>query len=340
MSVGIVDIFIVLFVLMGGIVGYKNGAIKEGVQFVGLLICLIVAFIFKDQLMILMYENLPFFNFFGIIRGLDAINVLFYQLIAFIVIFAALMFILKVLIVITGFVELLLKMTVFLSVPSKIIGIFVGMIEFYVYVFVVLYILNMPIFNLSYVADSKYGNIVLENTPILSSFVDNTVNVYVDVWNIIKNRDKKSNKEVNTLVLVTLLDNKLITVDSARKLVSANKIIIEDESILDDYEDGLDISKILNAGRETLRTGVKSVNDQITFDNTEIQVVSISDELCVFNGNCNEFDELTVVLYVKTSSIKKNYTLLTDGKEQLLTGTDNYIFAEINNGQLNIGYVR
>lgn len=270
MSVGIVDIFIVLFVLMGGVVGYKNGAIKEGVQFVGLFICLIVAFIFKDQLMVLMYENLPFFNFFGIIRGLDAINVLFYQLIAFIVIFAALMFILKVLIVITGFVELLLKMTVFLSVPSKIIGIFVGMIEFYVYVFVVLYILNMPIFNLSYVADSKYGNIVLENTPILSSFVDNTVNVYVDVWNIIKNRDKKSNKEVNTLVLVTLLDNKLITVDSARKLVSANKIIIEDESILDYYEDGLDISKILNAGRENLRAGVKSVNEQIIFDNKEI----------------------------------------------------------------------
>lgn len=241
MIVSIVNVFIILFVIMGGIVGYKNGAIKEGIQFIGLFICLIIAFLFKDQLMVLMYENLPFFNFFGLIRGLDAINILFYQLISFLVIFGALMFILRVVIVITGFVDILIKMTIFLSFPSKIIGIFVGMIEFYVYVFVILYILNMPIFNLSYVADSKYGNLVLENTPILSGFVDDTVNVYIDVWDIIKNRDNRSNKEVNTLVLATLLDNKLITIDSTKKLVNANKIIIEDESILDDYEDDVNL---------------------------------------------------------------------------------------------------
>lgn len=241
MIVSIVNVFIILFVIMGGIVGYKNGAIKEGIQFIGLFICLIIAFLFKDQLMVLMYENLPFFNFFGLIRGLDAINILFYQLISFLVIFGALMFILRVVIVITGFVDILIKMTIFLSFPSKIIGIFVGMIEFYVYVFVILYILNMPIFNLSYVADSKYGNLVLENTPILSEFVDDTVNVYIDVWDIIKNRDNRSNKEVNTLVLATLLDNKLITIDSTKKLVNANKIIIEDESILDDYEDDVNL---------------------------------------------------------------------------------------------------
>ena len=47
----------------------------------------------------------------------------------------------------------------------------------------------------------------------------------------------KSNKEINTLVLATLLDNKLITIDSARELVESNKIIIEDNSLLDQYQD-------------------------------------------------------------------------------------------------------
>lgn len=237
LSISIVDAFIVLFVLMGGIVGYKHGAIREGTQFVGLIVVLIVSFILKDKLMIILYENLPFFNFFGLIEGLDAVNILFYQLISFIFIFAILTFILRVLIVITGLVEWLLKLTVFFSVPSKIIGIFVGMLEFYVYVFVVLYILNMPVFNLTYVSDSRFGNSVLENTPVLSGLVDGTVTVYTDVWNIIQNRDKRSNSEVNTLVLATLLDNKLITIDSARKLVQSNKIIIRDPSILDEYED-------------------------------------------------------------------------------------------------------
>ena len=111
------------------------------------------------------------------------------------------------------------------------------MLEYYVYVFIILYILNMPIFNLTYVNDSKYGNSVLENTPILSNLVSDTVDVYKDVWNIIKNKDNKSNREVNSLVLATLLDNKLITIDSARKLVESNKIIIEDNSILDNYKD-------------------------------------------------------------------------------------------------------
>lgn len=237
MIVSIVDALIVVIVIMGGIVGYKHGAIKEGTQFIGLIVVLIISFLLKDSLMVVMYENLPFYKFFGLIEGVDAVNVLFYQLIAFLIIFIALTFILRVLIVITGFVEWLLKLTVFFSVPSKIIGIFVGMLEFYVYIFVVLYILNMPVFNLTYVNDSKFGSAILDNTPVLSGLVDDTVNVYTDIFNIIKDRDGKSNSEVNTLVLATLLDNKLITIDSARKLVDSNKIVIDDVTVLDNYKD-------------------------------------------------------------------------------------------------------
>ena len=237
MIISLVDAIIILLILMGGIVGYKNGFIKEGMQFVGMLFIVIVSFLLKDSLMVLLYENLPFFNFFGFIKGISAINILFYQLIAFLIIFLALTFILKVLIVITGFIEWMLKLTVFLKIPSKILGIFVGVLEFYVYTFIILYVLNMPVFNLSYVADSKYGEAILNNTPILSTMVDDTVKAYSDVWKIIKDKYDMTNAEVNTLVLVKLLDNKLITVDSAKKLVDANKIIITDKSILDNYSD-------------------------------------------------------------------------------------------------------
>ena len=187
--------------------------------------------------MILMYENLPFFNFFGVLKGIEAINILFYQLVSFLIIFAALMFLLKVLLVVTGLVEHLLKMTIFLSIPSKILGLFVGALEYYVYVFIVLFILSMPIFNLNIVKDSNLTNNMLENTPILSNIVNDTVNVYSDVWNIIKNEEGKDKTEINTLVLATLLDNKLISVESAKTLVSTNKITIKDSSILDNYSD-------------------------------------------------------------------------------------------------------
>ncbi len=237
MNLSIVDAIIVVIILLGGLIGFKNGAIKEGVKFVGIVVILVISFALKDNLMVLMYENLPFFDFFGIIRGLSSINILFYQFIAFLVIFAALTFILRVLLVITGLIEWLLKLTIFLRGISKVVGIFVGLLEYYVYVYIALYILSMPVLNLSYVANSNLGNNILENTPILSNLTDNTITVYSNVWDIVKNKENKSNEEVNTLVLATLLDNKLITPSSAKKLIDSNKIIINDTSILDNYQD-------------------------------------------------------------------------------------------------------
>jgi hypothetical protein len=64
--------------------------------------------------MIIMYENLPFFDFFGLIEGVDSINILLYQLISFVIVFSCLMLVLKVLVVITGMVEWLLKKMVFM----------------------------------------------------------------------------------------------------------------------------------------------------------------------------------------------------------------------------------
>ena len=114
MSLSIVDVIIVILIILGAVIGFKNGAIKEGVKFVGIIVIAIVAFAFKDDLMVLLYENLPFYNFFGIIRGLSAVNILLYQMVAFLIIFAALTFVLRVLLVITGLIEWLLKLTVFL----------------------------------------------------------------------------------------------------------------------------------------------------------------------------------------------------------------------------------
>ena len=43
--------------------------------------------------------------------------------------------------------------------------------------------------------------------------------------------------EINTEVLITLLENKLISVESAKKLVFQNKVLITDETILDNYQE-------------------------------------------------------------------------------------------------------
>jgi len=110
----IVDFIIITFIILGAIIGFKQGAIKTGVDFLGIGLIAIISFVFKDKLMVLLYEHLPFFDFFGLIKGITSVNILFYQILSFIIIFMALTFILKILIAITGIIEWILKMTIFL----------------------------------------------------------------------------------------------------------------------------------------------------------------------------------------------------------------------------------
>ena len=350
MVVSIIDVIIILMIAMGAIVGFKNGAIKEGTKFIGLFAIIIISFILKDKLMVLLYENMPFFDFFGVIKGIDAINVLFYQLISFLVIFTVFMFVLKVLLVVTGLVEWLLKMTIFLSIPSKILGIFVGMLEYYVYLFIILYILNMPIFGLTLVSESKVGSYMLDNTPILSDLVDDTVKAYSDVWDVVKNRDDLSNMEANTYVLATLLDNKLITIESARKLVKSNYITIEDTSILDKYKDDESFFEAIggcvliggcngenNAIKEVYKTNIYTDGDTYSYENISFKVSYIGFNSCISDSTCKEDDKIEVGLTVNTIFSIKEMKVTTGDRYKWIADTDNYIFARIEKGSLVVG---
>ena len=180
-----------------------------------------------------MYENLPFFSFGGFIKGIEAINVLLYEVLAFIIVFIALLFILKVVLLVTGLIEKILKATVILSIPSKILGIVVGLIEMYVYVFLVLVILTLPIFKIPYVRESQIGNFMLNNTPILSGISEEMIDIYGNVYTIVTEKDNKTNEELNEEVLTFLIDKQVLTRDSAKRLVEQNKIHINDTSILE-----------------------------------------------------------------------------------------------------------
>lgn len=229
----IADIAILIALALGAVMGFKSGVIKKTADFLGTFIIIILAFYLKNDLSVLMYENLPFFNFGGFIKGVEAINVLLYELIAFFIVFVALLFILKVVLLVTGIIEKILKATVILSIPSKLLGIVVGIIESYVYVFLVLVIFTLPIFKISYVRESKIGDFMLNNTPILSGVSEEMIDIYSNVYTIVTEKDDKSNEELNEEILTFLIDKQVLTKETAKKLVNQNKIHINDISILE-----------------------------------------------------------------------------------------------------------
>ncbi len=229
----VVDVIIIALLILGGVAGFKAGVIKKLTDFIGMFVVIILAFYLKNYISVIMYENLPFFNFFGLINGIDALNILLYEVIAFLVIFIALLFVLKVVLMLTGLVEKILKATVILSIPSKLLGIVVGVIEMYVYLFLILVIVSLPIFDSSFLKDSKMNNFILNNTPVLSGVSEEIIDIYGDVYNIIDNRKNKTNEQLNEEILKVLIDKKVVTKESAKKLVDRNKIHINDKSIVE-----------------------------------------------------------------------------------------------------------
>lgn len=229
----VVDVIIIALLIVGGVAGFKAGVIKKLTDFIGMFVVIILAFYLKNYISVIMYENLPFFNFFGLINGIDALNILLYEVMAFLVIFIALLFVLKVVLTLTGLVEKILKATVILSIPSKLLGIVVGVIEMYVYLFLILVIVSLPIFDSSFLKNSKMNNFILNNTPVLSGVSEEIIDIYGDVYNIIDNRKGKTNEQLNEEILNVLIDKKVVTKESAKKLVDRNKVHINDKSIVE-----------------------------------------------------------------------------------------------------------
>ena len=229
----VVDIIILISLALGAVAGFKAGVIKKTSDFIGTFLIIILAFYLKNDLSVILYENLPFFNFGGFIKGVEALNILIYELLAFFVVFIVLLFILRIILLVTGIIEKILKATIILSIPSKLLGIIVGAIEMYVYVFLILVILTLPIFKLPYVRESKIANSMLNNTPILSPVAEEMVDIYGTVYTIITEKNHKTNEELNEEILTFLIEKQAISKESVKKLVDQNKVHINDKSILE-----------------------------------------------------------------------------------------------------------
>lgn len=236
MNLNIVDVIIILIILLGGLVGFKEGAIKKLTSIIGLIAVVILSFMLKNYLSVFFYENLPFFNLWGIFKGIQVLNIVFYELLAFAIISSVLTLIYRVVLGITGIIENILKATVILSIPSKILGFFIGLFEYYIWIYLFLFILTLPVFNIKDIYESKTAMFMITKTPILSKYTGKTVDIYNDLYSIIDNRESKTNEQVNEEAMELMLKHDIITPESAQKLVERNKVIVNDDSFIDKYK--------------------------------------------------------------------------------------------------------
>ena len=234
---GIVDAVILLVIIGFGALGLKRGFFNETISFVGFILVVILSFMLKNKLSIILYENLPFFSFGGIFKGVTAINIILYEVLAFIIVFIILLILLKIITFITKVIEKILKATVILAIPSKILGAVIGLIEGFIIVFIGLYILNLPIFDAKILSNSKYKTAILDKTPILSNYVSYSGDVIKEFTDLKDKYDKAPNaKAFNYETLDLFLKYDIVTVDSVKKLDERGKIKVNDlDTLLNKY---------------------------------------------------------------------------------------------------------
>ena len=77
---------------------------------------------------------------------------------------------------------------------------------------------------------------IITETPILSKYTGKTLHIYNDLYDIIDNRENKTNEQINEEAMKLMLEYDIITPESAQKLVDKNKVIVNDDSFIENYK--------------------------------------------------------------------------------------------------------
>ena len=234
---GIVDIVIIILLILGLIVGFKRGFLTQTVSLAGFIFIIVGAFLLKNPVSQVLYDKLPFFSFIGVLKGVTIINILLYEIIAFILLVVILWIIFKIIIILSRVLEKVLKFTIIYEIPSKLAGAVLGLIENYIAVFIILYIASLPFFNINALRESKFREPILDKTPILNEYTKSTVLVGEELWGLTeKYRTIDDTNAFNLEALDVFLKYKIVTVESIDKLIEKNKLEIDGvETVLSRY---------------------------------------------------------------------------------------------------------
>lgn len=236
----ILDLILILIILSSALLGFKRGFTKELVSFLGFFIILVLAFILKNPLSMLMYEHLPFLKLSWLVKGATSLNILLYELVSFFIVVSILMIIFRFLLFATSVFEKLLKLTIILGFPSKILGFIIGILEGLVWSFIIVYIVNLPFFNIPFIRDSKISDGLLNNTPILTNITKQTIKAYDEIDILINEYNEKNQniEEFDYKTIDVMLEYKIVKVNSIEKLVEKDKLKIKNiNKLLEKYKE-------------------------------------------------------------------------------------------------------
>ena len=228
------SIIIVLFII-GILGGLKSGVIKSTVTLVGTIIVFILAFYLKNPLATILYIYLPFFN---ILNGAVVINILLYELLAFLIAVAILSLALGILIKVSGFIEKVFNATIILGMISKLLGAIVGFVEAYVLIFILIFILSQPFLFMNTIYSSKVATFILNHSLVLTNIVSETTGTIEEIYNLKDDYNEENIDEFNYAALDIMMEHKVVDSNTILKLKESNKLTFSGvDSLIEKYKE-------------------------------------------------------------------------------------------------------
>lgn len=176
------DLIILLVLVAGLVVGLKRGFIVQVLHLASFIIALIVAYIYYEPLAQKFVLWIPYpgvtdaGNLSIVIDSLD-LDRTFYRVLAFAVIFFVVKIVLQIL---SSIFDFLAYLPVLKSL-NKLLGAALGLVEYYLILFIVLYVLVLlPVeFIQNRMSNSILAKLILEHTPLITKMFQNWWYIYV-----------------------------------------------------------------------------------------------------------------------------------------------------------------
>ncbi|MFC5603888.1 CvpA family protein [Sporosarcina koreensis] len=173
---------ILIFLFLGGLItGFRRGLIVQLIHMTGFIIALIVAYIYYIPLSEKFVLWIPYpgvtaaSKLSWTVEQLD-LDQTFYRMLAFVIIFIVVKFVLQLIASMFDF----LKYLPVLGFLSRFGGAILGLIEFYILIFLLLYLMAMlPLdFIQEMIGKSLLADAIFKHTPIISEMVKNWWYIY------------------------------------------------------------------------------------------------------------------------------------------------------------------
>ena len=155
-----------------------------------------------------------------------ALNVLIYQIAGFIALFALLYGLYSVVFVASKILQKIVDISIFLTLPSKLAGAIIGLVEGYLVTFLILLALVIPLRNYKHFNEGNLSKKILYESPIVSEKTNGLITSIDEVKTLVLQiKDKEITKnDANLQLIGTMIKYKVVDAHTVEQLVILDKL--------------------------------------------------------------------------------------------------------------------